>query len=486
MQLGSLIRKNFSFLVVSSISRFVANSLLFIIVGRYYGAEIFGSFTSSYILSLLFLNLADFGFDYLITSEIAKHNNQIIQIISRFLPIKIGLTLLAVLIYIIVGVLIPSSALTKIILVIFTLNIVFGTFASQAFSVFKGLERFDIEAKVSFGTNMVLLLTTIIISYLGLNIIYIAVAVVLLRLIYLVLLYIQLNHLTALRTLKINLRPGNLFQDFKLVSLFGLDLLFGTLYFQIDTILLLAFLGETQAGIYQSVFRLSITIFMIPDLIISTLFPTVIRIYHEGKDIWEHIVKITFRYMFYLSIPIFVLVYSFSEDILMFLYGGKNFFSNPELLALSVNVLKVSSVIFIVRYSAAPIAMILTIVGKQSIRTKIVVVVSILNISLNCVLIPGYGVTGAIVTSCISNILALGAYLYYSRSTKWVAKTTIVFPLLLSVVFIFGFTSLRSNPPVSVFLFIIMCVVFVLYGIFGLVDGSERKMIVQIVGMSDE
>ena len=147
MHLSTIIRKNFSSLFISSISRLVANSLLFIIVGRFYGTATFGSFTSSYTMSLLFTYLADFGFDILMTSEIAKNRENIDQIIARFLPIKILFASLAVILFLTTSFFIPANTTTKIIMFIFSANILLNTLLNMIFAIFKGFERFESEKR---------------------------------------------------------------------------------------------------------------------------------------------------------------------------------------------------------------------------------------------------------------------------------------------------------------------------------------------------
>ncbi|MBU1298287.1 MAG: oligosaccharide flippase family protein, partial [Bacteroidetes bacterium] len=66
------IRHNSFFSFLSSFTRLLTNFLFFIGIARFYGAEIFGSFTAAHTLSLLFLYLADFGLDLMLTTQVAR------------------------------------------------------------------------------------------------------------------------------------------------------------------------------------------------------------------------------------------------------------------------------------------------------------------------------------------------------------------------------------------------------------------------------
>jgi O-antigen/teichoic acid export membrane protein len=477
MHLSTIIRKNFLNLFISSISRLVANSLLFIIVGRFYGPATFGSFTSSYTMSLLFTYLADFGFDVLMTSEIAKDRENIDHIISRFLPIKILFASLAVILFLTTSIFIPTNFTTKIVLYIFSVNIILNTLLNMIFAIFKGYERFDYEAKIWFSTNILLLIFITVLSYYKMSIFFVAGSIIFCRFIGLTYALFQLKPYLKKGAIKLSFEFSKILTDLKFVSLFGLDLLFGALYLQIDTVLILSLKGEEQAGIYQSVFRLAMMVFIFPDLITNTIFPTVVRLYHQGNEAWKRLSEVALRFLYFASLPVAFILFIHAEDILTLIYGQKEFFKDINHLYYSTLILKITTATFILRFCAAPLAMVLTVKGKQNIRTAIVFVAAVMNISFNFWLIPIYGARGAIIISCLTNLFTFIAYLLSSHGVNWLLKKKIIIPFFLLAFFLV--INPYLNSIVSISIQASLLIVYVIYGFYYLLSYEEKKLLLE-------
>lgn len=472
MKLNSLVRKNFSYLCISSISRLVANSILFIIIARFYGTEIFGSFSSSYTLSFLFTYIADYGFDVLITSEVAKNKNNLVQLISKYLPIKILLIVCAFSLFIISSFLIPSTNVTKIILFIFSFNIVISTLQNFSFSIFKGLERFNYEALISFLTNVTLLLVIIFLSSNKVSIFYVIVSIVFFKLIGLILAINFLRNFVDFNKIKIGFNLKEIYKDFKVVSLYGLDLLFGAIYLQIDTVILLSFKGEAETGLYQAVFRIAMMLFIFPDLIINTLFPTVVRVFHQKKDTWETISEISFKFLFLTSIPIAFFLSLYAKDILGLIYGYNEFFTDYQNLHYSIILLNLISLVIIIRFIATPYAMILTVKGDQSKRTLTVIMAAIINVTFNLIFIPLYGAYGSIIVSILTNLIAFICYVIFSKQVKFFKNANLLNSLL--VVSLYWFLQYYFDLYIPFVINIIFILFYFLFGYLKLFSVEDK------------
>jgi len=92
---ASRIRNNsvFSFLSISS--RLVANVVVFWIIARVYGPELFGQFTFAQTLATIFILFADFGFDILLTNEIARDRDKAKALFQQFFSLKLIFSLVA-------------------------------------------------------------------------------------------------------------------------------------------------------------------------------------------------------------------------------------------------------------------------------------------------------------------------------------------------------------------------------------------------------
>ncbi len=403
---SAVIKKNSFYYFISSASRLVANSLIFIIIGRIYGPESFGSFTTAHTFSAIFLLFADFGFDILITTEIARNKNNFSEIIRKYFPIKLFFTSLSFMLFLIVTFFVPVSDESKIFMFIFAFHLVFTTLLNMVYSSFRGLEQFKYEAVISSVTNFSLLLLVAYFSYHQYSLPFMAMFMVLTKASGLVIGVLIFKDRISFKS--IFSKKQFLFSDIKLVLIFGLHLIFGTIFFQIDSVLILIILGEYQAGLYQAVFKLLMIALLIPDILVGAILPTVTRLFSVSDKKGEQISAVLFKFLFAVSLPVAFFMFFFPRDILLLVYN------KIEYLESSV-ILQAAALILVARYSFETFGMRLTVKNKQFIRTMIVIAVSIINIILNIIFIPSYGIKASILISLASNLLAGMLYSYFTK-----------------------------------------------------------------------
>lgn len=424
------IRWNSFYSFISISARLITNVLLFLILARYYGPESFGSFSAAHTFSMLFLLLADFGFDALIMTEIARNKNRTVDTFQKYIPPKILFSCIAIILLWITGAFIPGSDLTRLLIYILSGNMLFTTFSNMFFAVFKGIEQFQHEAKISSIINIILLAVVLILSAFHSDIYIIAIAMVLSRLLSLVMSIFIFRKIFSYAKIKLNFREWN--KDLKLVFTFGIHLLFGTLYFQIDTILLMSIKGDYEVGLYQSVFKLTVLILIIPEIFVSVILPTLTRFYSENDFKWKKLGNIFFKVLFLSSLPISLILYEYAEQILTIVYGSTEFLS-------AASVLRLASFIIFIRFSVEPFAMLLTATGRQSIRTFIVIAATIINLILNLIFIPTYGILGAIQVSIVTNLFAGILYVTFNFRIFLGWMSNINFLISLLIIFMLGY-----------------------------------------------
>ena len=399
------IHKNSIFLTISTFSRLITNALIFIVIARYYGPETFGSFATAYTLSMVFLLLGDFGFDLLITTEIARNRDKSVEIIKRFFPVKVLFTSLALILLISTSLILPSSVSTRVLVLILSLNMVFTTLTNFFYAVFKGIERFQYEAKITFFINVLLLIGAFLFAKFRFQIFVIAVIMVVVRLIGMIMAFKKANKVLDLSHIKFSFT--NVKNEIKQVSYFGLEMLFAAIYFQIDTVLLNSIKGEAISGLYQAAIRLLVIILIIPDIIVSAIFPTITRLYSNGDIKWKKLGKLFFKILFLTGLPIVLIIFEFSNQIIKIVYNRNDF------LAASF-ILKIAAFIILARFCFYPFSTMLTITGNQRKRTLVAFLAAVINITLNLIFIPRYGTSGAIVISLITNVFAGSIYILYT------------------------------------------------------------------------
>lgn len=424
------IRRNSFYSIISITSRLIANVILFWFIARYYKPTIFGQFTFAHSLSYIFIILADFGFDVLLTNEIAKNRINAIKIFQQYFSLKFVFTLCALggmWIFVLFN---DLSFQTRLLVIIFSLYMVFTNLTNFLYALFKGLEKLEYETKVSLIINISLLVLTGVLIVIKENIFLIAGAFVSTRIVGFIFglkySFIVLENITF----------KLLFTGFKAIKkkifVFGFNLAFNYLFFQLDTILLAFWKGDYEVGIYQSVFKLILIPLVIPDVFINTLLPVLSRLNVEDKNKWEKVGGIMNKLLFIIIIPISSIFFIYADQIINLIYGAK--------YSAAVPILRVFALTLFVRFNLEAYALMLTTSNKQHIRMNVVISATMLNLILNYFLINEYGAYGAALVSLITNIFV--GVLYYSTTMplfiKWTdKKTLLVFILSCGVAYLF-------------------------------------------------
>jgi len=465
MEEFSNVKKNSFFYLISTTSRLVSNAILFIIVARYYGAEIYGSFTVAHTLSSFALVIADFGFDLLIISEIAQHPQKTEEIFLKYLPLKIMFCFIAFGLLLLSTIFIPTSELTLKLILIFAFNMFFTALTNNFFAFFRGLEKFFIEAKVSFITNILILALVWFGSLHSISVILIALIILFARIIGFILIGKEYLSLYSFRKFEKNFNLRK--EEFKKSLVFGLHLLFGTLYFQIDTILLVALKNEYEAGIYQAVFKLLVIVLVVPELIIGALFPTVARLFSSGEDSWNSSVRFAFKLLFLICLPICLIMYFYPAAIIKIIYAHKEYMP-------AIEILQISAFVIFIRFIAEPFAMTLTATKKQTTRTIIVFIATVVNVVLNVFLIPIWGAKGAIIVSVVTNLFTFIAYFVFApnRSLNIMLNPRLI---ITSVISIMVGLLLLNILKLTIYFYIPIFLLFYMVFVFAFILTKKEK-----------
>jgi len=455
---SALIRSNSFFSFLSMSSRLIANVIVFWLIARIYGPDTFGTFTFAHTISTLLILFADFGFDILLTTEISKARHQAIKIFQDIFSYKIFFSFGAFLMLWIFSFIGNYSSETRHSLWIFSFFILFTTLTNFSLALIKGLEKFSYESIVVLLTNVTLVIFVVILSFLKTNILIIAIVFAFTRLLGLIFSVFFNKKLIPNLSFRIRFpKEKDLNQK---VLVFGFHLLFANLFFQIDTILLSLWKGNLYVGMYQAVFKLIILPLMIPDILNLTLLPVLSRLFTSEKEKALRILHLMNKILFLSSLPITLILFVYSEDIINLIYGYRQY-------SASVSVLKIFAFNIFIRFSFETFALILTTTNKQIIRMYTVISATIINIVLNYFLIPEFGLNGAAIVSLISIIFVYSVYSIYSSTLikKWYFNfQTIIFVIITISIGYFllniSYVKIYFGAPIILTIFTIIGLLF--------------------------
>ncbi len=198
------------------------------------------------------------------------------------------------------------------------------------------------------------------------------------------------------------------------------------LYFLImwtDVLMIGYFLLPSDVGVYRVAAQITLLLTFTLTAFNAIFAPLVADLYHKKQmAMLDQIFKITTKWVFYLTLPAFIIILFSSNEILT-LFGGE--------FAAGVTVLMVLAFAQLVNASTGGVAFTLIMSGRERLEFLNTLLVAVSNIILNILLIPRYGIIGAAIATGFSIIFInflrlvevkkmLGIFPYDSRYWKGV------------------------------------------------------------------
>lgn len=172
------------------------------------------------------------------------------------------------------------------------------------------------------------------------------------------------------------------------------------LYRWSDTVLISFFRASTEVGIYNAALRTTLLLSLLAISVNALYAPIIADHYHNGRrQELQDILRTLVRWCLMLALPIVLAIVLLADNILGL--WGPAFVEGVTAMRL----LALSQLLFI---GSALLAFTLLMAGRQYLETGNVLLVTVVNITLNVILIPRFGIIGAAVTMLISETVALG------------------------------------------------------------------------------
>lgn len=174
--------------------------------------------------------------------------------------------------------------------------------------------------------------------------------------------------------------------------------IFNYLYRWIDTLMLGYFRTAYDVGIYNIALRTSVlcSIFFVPLTLVFS--PIVSELYEKNRiDELVHIFKVITRWLFSLTVPLFLIFFFYADKILS-IFGREFIIGSNAFIILSFSLL-------ISAATDAIGACILVMLGRTKIMFINMVTITLISVILNYTLIPKFGILGAAIANSLSTIL---------------------------------------------------------------------------------
>jgi len=186
---------------------------------------------------------------------------------------------------------------------------------------------------------------------------------------------------------------------------FGLLFLFNIMMLRSDTIMIDFIRGPEEAGRYMMSYRFFEAIVMIAYLMSNILVPSFAR-YHKDYGVLRKVFNSGFRTALSFFVIVIVTILMLRAEVLELVYGPMG----REQIAV-FSVMTISSFFFGLQYVTGSF---LTSMERMKYLISISITGLIINIFLNCFLIPNYGSFGSALSSLVAHFIVLILQYYFS------------------------------------------------------------------------
>lgn len=463
-----LAKKNTLFSFLSILLRLIANVIVFWAIARFYGPKNFGYFTFAHTLSSLAIIFADFGIDLFVTTEIAKNKKNAIEIFNQYFPLKIIIVAISIIIMWFITIFLDLEITGRIIIFLFCFFTAITAITNYFFAFFRANERIEYEYKVSLIYNLTLIIFTLFLVSIDADLIFITLLFVLTRIIGL---YKAVEYYYAFKAfLKFSNFMSNIKKMQPKLLVYGIHLFFGQLFFQVDTLIINFLEGEYYVGIYQAAIRLILLPLILPDVLVYSLLPLLSRYYIENDEKYNKIGVYIAKILLFLGIMISSCIFLFSTQIIEYIYGIEQYYD-------SIIILKLFSIVLLIRFILEPFALLLTASDRQIIRMYTVIIASLFAVLLNYWWISKFGIIAAAYVAIIVNAFVGIVYIIANiRMFISFHKNINTFLLILFTIIVIVTSSLLNN--ISIFIIIpLYLTLFLCYGYFVFFSQEEKTIL---------
>lgn len=366
-----------------------------VLVTRYLGPENYGMLSYAISFAGLFGFIAGLGLDQVLYRDLIKDKENENALLGSSLLLRLVSGSIAALLAILGALIVGENGIS-----LWLIIIVSGAYVFQAFNVINYAFQARVHSKFpSVSTIIVVTILAalkLLVLYYHKGIYYFAAIYTLEPLLYGILfLYFYKRQYSSPRkwTFDRNLATSMVIASSPLI----LSAVFVSIYSRIDQILIKHLIDVTSVGIYDAAVRVAELWYFIPGIIMSSLFPSIVNSYHSDKKLYAKRMAHLTGLLLGLSFVIAIIVAFFARPIMNLIFGSE-FVSGYRVLQLYVwSGLGVSLGTILNQY---------LVIEKL---TKVILYASIvgmaINVILNLLLIPRYGISGSAFATLVSYIV---------------------------------------------------------------------------------
>jgi O-antigen/teichoic acid export membrane protein len=400
---------NIGWLAIDKTLRLSLGLVVAALLARFLGPEQYGVWSYAIAFASLFGIIASLGLDGVVVRELVTSPERRDEILGSAFLLKLCGGILAFVVAITTIVMLkPSDRLMQILLVLTA-----GSFIFEAFGVIDLFFQYRVSSKYSILSKDA---AFVLVTALRLGLIVTGASLVAFAATTLVEAILGATFLAFAYVLRGEsfrnwrgsvLVASRLMRDSWPLAFSGLAIM---IYMRIDQIMLGELIGQRQVGWYAAALRLSELWYFVPIAIAGSMFPRIVDLRRSNVQEYERRIQQLYDFLTWLSIGGALLISLIAVPVIRLLYG------DLYLEAAKILRIHVWTGVFVTLGIAS---------GKYLLAENLAMVVlfrsvagAVLNVLLNVVLIRGYGVIGAAISTLIAQMLAAYGFDLLFRSTR--------------------------------------------------------------------
>jgi O-antigen/teichoic acid export membrane protein len=381
----------------------IATIIVMVFIARKLGSEAFGIYSGVIALTIFTGLLSDFGLILPTIRRISYDEKHQSLFIGETIAVRLfwgGIAL------VIIGILGGMFNFPFLLVLLFSLSSILEILATSLVRVFEGRQEMKVVTLYTVVERCFFCLCVLLALWYDEDIVSVGVA-------YLISYTVMLSFSIALfqrqvGKLTLHFSLGVLRNVSKVGLPFFISAIFSTMYFKADTLLLGVYRSDTEVGMYNASMRVIDAQMFIPMTIMATLYPLLSKFhFHEASD-FVKVFRRSFLTFSLLGIVITLTIYFGAAFIIDIVYSSPYREAVPTLEVLSFSV-----VFYFLNFL---LSQTLVAVNRETSFTLVMVLSALLNIAVNLVLIPNYGIVGAAWSRVSTEMLMtafFGVLLYY-------------------------------------------------------------------------
>lgn len=400
--------KNMSWMVVAKITSMVISFLATAYIARNLGPHNYGQL--SYALSFvgIFSFFAPLGIDQILHRDLIKHSDRKNEYLGSALVLRIISSTISVIICVVSAFIMSPKDVSLLLIFITSLSFLLGSFQLLGHE-FQAKLQSKYPSILNISVVLLLNILKIVVIFLDRGVIYLACIVILEPLLYsLGYIYLKSKIYQDLKSIRFNktIAFSILRDSYPLIFASA----FFAIYSRIDQVMLKNMINSEAVGLYDSAVRISELSYFLPQILLLSLYPPIVNAKKISEEFYRKRLKKLLIFLTAASVSISLFTTIFAKYLLLIIFSSSFLGALPALyiclwstVGASLNALS---------------QQILLTENLTKNMTLVTFLGMVVNVILNLILIPIYGISGAAFATLISyTIPFLSLFLFKNTRT---------------------------------------------------------------------